>query len=287
MNFRDLEYVIETARVLNFSRAAEICNVSQPSLSTQIKKLENELGALIFARTNRQINLTPFGQNFVKKAKHVLEIRSDMMDMAHQNNHTLQGKIRLGAILTVAPYLFPQLSATVKRNVPNVNLLFKEAKTEDLIKLLVTAKIDAAIISLPTDTNIFDYHHLVTEPFYAAMSKTHPLAKQKSLNMSDFDHQDMILLEEGHCLRNQALDFCQSSLIKENENFTASSLETIRYYIEKSNALTFMPDMACRSNDGLVYLPITNKKLSRDIGLIWLKSNHNKEKIDTLLRLMS
>ena len=231
MNFRDLEYVIEASKTLSFSKAAENCHVSQPSLSAQVKKLEEELGATIFMRSRRKIHITTFGERFVEKATEILQIREDMHRLANESRNPLEGQVTLGAILTVAPYMFPKIVNTLSEKTPGIKLSLKESKTEDLLKGLLDGKIDAAIVSLPTDDHVFESQSLFTEPFYVAVSESHDLASKSSLSDNDLDMRKLILLEEGHCFRSQALDVCRSTTARENTVFNATSLETIRHFI--------------------------------------------------------
>lgn len=287
MNFRDLEYVIQTAKTLNFSKAAEICNVSQPSLSTQIKKLEKLLGAEIFIRNKKQVHLTAFGKTFVKHAKEILEIREEIYRAANKNHNPLEGRLKLGAILTIAPYFFPNIVKMLHKKAPKIKLTLKEAKTEELISDLLKEKIDAAIISLPTDEHIFEKQKLFTEEFFIAVSKQHPLAKKKVISKEDLNNQELTLLEEGHCFRSQSLEVCQTSDAKENQIFTATSLETIRHFIALGESMTLMPKMACVEDNKIKYIPLENKKFSRDIGIIWRKNSNKKLQIEKLISLIA
>lgn len=286
MNFRDLEYVIEASKTLSFSKAAEICNVSQPSLSTQIKKLEIELNAELFIRSKKQLHLTAFGETFVEKAKEILELREDIRKTAGKNKNPPEGKIKLGAILTVAPYLFPNIVNTLNQKTPKLKLSLKEAKTEELISDLLKGTIDAAIVSLPTDEHIFETKPLLTEQFYVAIPKNHPLAKKTVITKADLNGQELTLLEEGHCFRSQSLDVCQTTTAKENQTFTATSLETIRHFIALGNGITLMPEMACKKTENMAYIPLQNNKFKREIGIIWHKSGHKKLQIEKLIDLI-
>ena len=286
MNFRDLEYVVEASKCLSFSRAAENCNVSQPSLSAQIKKLEAEVGADIFIRSKKRIYLTSFGDAFVETAKDILSKKDDIYNLAEKNQNPLEGKITLGGILTVAPYLFPQIVKTLKAEAPKIQLCLKETKTEDLLKGLLDGKVDAAIISLPTDDHVFESRVLFKESFYVAVSKDHELAGRKSVSEKDLEGRDLILLEEGHCFRSQALDVCYSGAAKENNMFTATSLETIRHFVAKGGGITLMPAMARMKNDGIVYIPMDKNKFSRNIGVVWRKSCNKTPQIEKLVSVI-
>lgn len=286
MNFRDLNYVVQAAKLLSFSKAAERCNVSQPSLSAQIKKLEDELGSAIFVRTKRQVHVTAFGKNFVQKAIAMLQLQQEVFSMAGEHKNPLEGVVRLGAILTVAPYLFPQIVLDVQAKAPKMQLSLKEGKTEDLLSLLLSDKIDAAIISLPTDDHVFESQHLFTEAFYLAVPQGHEWAAKKQVDEEELHDKNLILLEEGHCLRAQALEVCQLSLAKENKIFTATSLETIRHFIAMGAGMTLMPSMARLQGDSLSYIPFKNKNFAREIGIVWRKSCNNKLQIEKLVKLI-
>ena len=286
MNFRDLEYVIEVSRALSFVQAARTCNVSQPTLSAQIKKLEQELGAEIFIRNNRKVYLTAYGKDFVKQAQDILAIRSDMIDRSKEKQEFHYGNLRLGAILTAAPYMFPNIVNTVQEKLPNLKLSLIEATTEALIGLLLKDEIDAAIISLPTDTNIFEAHSLLSESFYLAVPSNHKLAHESYVDETMLDNERLILLEEGHCFRNQALEVCYSSSAKINETFAATSLETIRFLLQTGKGITLMPAMATRDDDNIRYIPFKNQKFSREIGLIWRKNSLKKNQLDKLVSVL-
>ncbi len=287
MNFRDLEYVIEVSKSLSFTKAARTCNVSQPSLSAQIKKLEQELGAPIFIRSSRKIHLTAFGEILVQKAQEILSVRDDIRRVAHENQNPLEGKLRLGAILTVAPYIFPQIVHEVQENAPKIKLYLKEGKTEELISLMLAGKLDAAVMSLPTDNHVFETYSLFTEPFYLAVPEHHPLAGKEEIDEHDLDDQTLILLEEGHCFRSQALDICHSSTAKENQMFKATSLETIRHFVSIGEGITLMPEIACDQRGNIKFIPLKNKKFSREIGLVWHKNCHKKLQIEKLASLIA
>ncbi len=287
MNFRDLEYVIEASKTLSFSKAAEICHVSQPSLSAQVKKLEEELGADLFIRSKRRIYMTTFGEMFVERAAEILQIREDMYRLANQSKNPLEGEIILGAILTVAPYMFPKIVNVLSQKAPGIKLSLKESKTEDLLKGLLDGKIDAAIVSLPTDDHVFESQSLFTEPFYVAVAEGHELAAKNFVTDKDLDMQKLILLEEGHCFRSQALDVCRSTTARENTVFNATSLETIRHFIPTGEDITLMPAMARKDNDGVRYIPFENDKFSREIGVIWRKTCNKKPQVEKLVSLIA
>ena len=287
MNLRDLEYIVAVGKHGSFSYAAEVCHVSQPSLSTQIKKVEEELGVQIFSRSRRKVEVTSFGVAFIEKAEAILSLLHEMKELADTRNEALQGKLTLGAILTVAPYIFPQIAKTVSENASAIHLVLKESITETLVKDVLAGKLDAAIISLPTDDHLFESITLFSEPFYLAMPQGHPLAQKKVIEDGDMKNLDLILLEEGHCFRNQALDICKTTSAFENNMFQATSLETIRHVVSAGEGLTLMPGIATRDNDGLAYRPLANPNFRREIGLIWRRSQRKKALISRLVELVT
>lgn len=283
MNFRDLEYIIEASKTLSFSKAARNCNVSQPSLSAQIKKLENELGVQIFYRNKRSVSLTAYGEIFVKKAKDIISIKQDLIRASLHDQDPMKGKLRLGGIITIAPYMFPKIIHQLDQSAPKLTLSLKEAKTEELLKDLLDNKIDAALISLPTDTNVFENCSLFTEPFYLGVSENYMISENPSNSDEILRNKDLILLEEGHCFRSQALDVCHSLSAKENKVFNGTSLETIRQFISTGKGMTLMPAMAVKENDGLKYFHLNNTKYSREIGMVWRKSCNKKPQIENII----
>lgn len=273
MNLRDLEYIVAVADLNSFSGAAEACHVSQPSLSAQVKKVEDELGVKIFDRNKRNVKLSPFGHAFLPRARRIMDELDKMKMDARQQLDPFQGKLMLGAIATVAPYLFPSILQAARDKAPDLTLTLKEGVTGSLLRSLLDGEIDVAIVSLPTDTHVFDEHELFTDPFYLAVSRDHPLAIQPVVSEDTLRAQKLILLEEEHCLRDQALSVCQGSLMQEDRGFRATSLETIRHIVATGQGVTLMPQLARRDNDGITYIPVQGKGFSRSIGLVWRKND--------------
>jgi LysR family hydrogen peroxide-inducible transcriptional activator len=273
MNLRDLEYIIAVADLSSFSGAAEACNVSQPSLSAQVKKVEEELGVKLFERNKRNVKLSQFGHAFVPRARRILEEIDKIKIDARQQLDPFQGKLVLGAIATVAPYLFPSILQAVRESAPDLAITLREGVTGSLLRNLLEGSIDVAIVSLPTDTHAFEDYELFTDPFLFAVGQDSPLAAQSVVSEDTLRGQKLILLEEEHCLRDQALSICQGSLMQEDRGFRATSLETIRHVVATGQGVTLMPQLARRDNDGIVYMPIQGKGFSRSIGLVWRKND--------------
>ena len=286
MNIRDLEYIVAVGAHGSFSYAAEICNVSQPSLSTQVKKVEEQLGVQLFNRSRRKVEITSYGARFIERAEQILELLDEIRELADQHAGRIEGRIVLGAILTVAPYIFSDIVKAVAEHAPFIELVLKETTTESLLKSLLLREIDAAILSLPTDEHVFESSSFFEEPFYLAVDEGHALAASEMIKDEDLKGRDLILLEEGHCFRNQALEICRATTARENEVFQATSLETIRHVVASGAGITLMPAIARKENDGVVYIPMENTHFKREIGIVWHKSSPKQVLIQRLVELV-
>ncbi|MFU8815052.1 MAG: DNA-binding transcriptional regulator OxyR [Pseudomonadales bacterium] len=278
MNLRDLRYLVAVAEHKHFGRAAESCFVSQPTLSTQVKKLEDELGVVLIERTNRQVMLTPVGERIVAQAQRVLREVNQMVHIAEQHKDPYGGDFRLGLIPTVAPYLLPKILGPIKKAFPKLKIQLTEGQTAVISRMLRDGDLDAVILALPLEEEHLRQVHLYTEPFFFAASKHHPKANQKSVRLDDLDHEEVLLLEDGHCLRDQALAICSSHNAVENTNFRATSIETLRQMVAANVGITLMPELAITNRSGAVrYLPFKDDDAHRDIGLCWRASSPRGE----------
>lgn len=277
MNLRDLRYFIALADTRHFGRAAEACFVSQPTLSTQLKKLEDELGVTLFERAPRNILLTPAGEQILRHAKLALSHVGSMQEIAKHTKDPESASIRLGIFPTLAPYLLPHVVPKLRRRFPNLELLLVEEKTETLIHQLRDGLIDAAILAEPVHDDHFDSLHLFTEPFVLALPKNHPLSKQRTLGMGELGNQHLLLLEEGHCLRDQALEVCSLSGAGEKEGFRATSLETLRQMVAAGVGITLLPMLAVKppvpKSPHIMLLSFSNPPPHRNIAVFWRKSS--------------
>lgn len=287
MNLRDLDYILAVASHKSFSAAATFCNVSQPSLSAQVKKVEEELGAKIFERDNRHVYLTAFGQVFIEKARRIVGEVDDIKSAAKQSLNPFDGEFTLGAIATVAPYYFPEVLKKIRKKAPFLQLNLHEGQTAKLTEDLLAGRIDAAILSLPSDQHLFESAALFEDKFFLAVAEDHRLARKKQVDETDFKQEKLILLDDGHCLRQQALDLCQRAVLQEDKAFRATSLETIRHIVSTGGGLTLMPAIAVRKGDGVSYVPMKNPRYARTIGLVWRKSSARKELLSALVKLLA
>jgi LysR family hydrogen peroxide-inducible transcriptional activator len=282
MNLRDFQYLVAVSDHLHFGKAAEACHVSQPTLSMQLKKLEDEIGGQLFERTNKKIMPTALGLDIAQRARRILQEVDHIRSSANSASDPLKGDLRLGVFPTLAPYLLPRLVPKIKKHFPALNLLLTEDKTADLLLQLEKGRLDCALMAMPVDNDNLDSLPLFREDFFLAVPANHDLAKKKSVEASSLENLSLLLLDEGHCLRDQALQVCRSIGAGEAQNFRATSLETLRHMVASSNAITLMPELAT-TNDPLVrYIPFKAPAPSRTIGLYWRKTS-SRQKLFKLL----
>jgi LysR family hydrogen peroxide-inducible transcriptional activator len=282
MTLTELKYIVAVAREKHFGHAAEACFVSQPTLSVAIKKLEDELGVVIFERGGTEISMTPLGAQIVAQAECVLEQTASIKEIAKQNKDPLAGPFRLGIIYTVAPYLLPQLVKVMIDEVPQMPLILQENFTARLIELLRQGELDAAIMALPFAEQGLAVQPLYDEPFIVALPKHHPWANQPSIGSEDLKSETMLLLGTGHCFRNQVLEVCpEMSRFSTNgdgiaRTFEGSSLETIRHMVASGIGITVLPQASVpdmQSKEGMLrYVPFSDPAPSRRVVLAWRKS---------------
>jgi len=287
MNLRDLHYVLAIADTGNFNRAAEACHVSQPTLSMQIRKLEDELGLRLFERTNKSVMLTDAGKHIVEAARHAIEYEKQIRDIARAVRDPRTGEFRLGAIPTLASYIFPSFVPALTKAFPKLQLLLLEEKTEVLLGQLKEGKLDAALLALPIHDAVLASLPLFDDPFLLAVNAKHDLAKRKTVRLEDLAGRHLLLLDEGHCLRDQALSICHARGAQEQSGFRATSLETLRMMVEAhSESMTLMPAIAALPRQSLRYIPFVGQKPSRQIGLVWRKTSVRTDMIEEMARLM-
>ncbi|TDR48616.1 LysR family transcriptional regulator [Tahibacter aquaticus] len=286
MNLRDLRYLVALAEHKHFGRAADASFVSQPTLSTQIKKLEDELDVSLVERTPRKILLTEVGREIAARARHVLDEVDQIKAIARRTKDPESGTLRLGIFPTLGPYLLPHVIAGLRRRFPRLELLLIEEKTETLLQRLREGRLDTAVLALPLHDDQLHAEVLFDEPFLLAVPQQHRLAKRKSLSMDDLESESLLLLEDGHCLRDQALDVCQLAGANERDGFRATSLETLRQMVAANVGITLLPQLAVLppvvQSEAIQLLPFRGQAPSRRIALIWRKSSAMKAFLATL-----
>ena len=273
MNLRELEYLVAVAELRHFRKAAERCFVSQPTLSGQLKKLERELGVVLVERDNRNVRLTAAGEAIAEQARRVLSEVRAIGELAELHGHPMGGKLRVGLIPTIAPYLCPHIMAPLKHAFPRLELLLLEEQTHVLLKRLDEGSLDLAILALLDGMEGYTAHPLYREPFVLAVPRAHPLAARRRAAARDLDHQQVLMLADGHCLRDQALDVCFSAGAVEDGSFQATSLETLRHMVGAGSGITLLPHLAVEhghtDRDGPVaYIPFDAPPPSREIVML-------------------
>lgn len=277
MNLRDLQYLVAIDELKHFRKAAERCNVSQPTLSGQLKKLEAHLGVQLVERSNRQVFLTDVGREVAERARGILSEAQAIEELAQTHANPMSGLIRTGLIPTVAPYLLPLIMKPIKEHWPDLSLQLFEGQTADLVDRLHKGDMDLLILALGVPgTEGFDALALYDETFVVATPEDHAFAHESVVRETDLANQEVLLLQEGHCLRGQALDICFTSGASTTDGFSATSLETLRHMVAAGAGLTLIPKLAARTiDDHLHYVPFHEPAPHRQIGLLY-RSNSSR-----------
>ena len=277
MNLRDLKYLVALADHKHFGRAAAACYVSQPTLSTQIKKLEDELGVSLVERAPRKVMLTPAGRDAADRARRIVAEVEQMKEAARRSQDPEAGTVRLGLFPTLGPYLLPHVVPRLRARFPHLELLLIEEKSDVLLSRLREGKLDAGLLALPVADDQLHTEFLFEEPFLLAVPESHPLAKRESLTLAELSQYQLLLLEDGHCLREQALDVCRLSGANEKSEFRATSLETLRQMVAADVGITLLPTLAVKPPvaryENIHLLGFSDSHPSRQIAMVWRKSS--------------
>jgi LysR family hydrogen peroxide-inducible transcriptional activator len=277
MTLRELRYLVALADRAHFGRAAADCNVSQPTMSTQIRKLEEYLGCTLIERNAKSIALTPIGEEVVERARQIVAQVDALLSTTRTSRGPLVGPLNLGVFPTLGPYFLPRFIPLLKAQYQQLHLVVHEDLTHHLLERLRNHQIDAALLALPVDSDDLDEAPLFDEPFYFACPPNHPLAKQRSVSEADLRDEQMLLLADGHCLRGQALAACGRSNVGEEQvdDFRAASLETICQLVAAGFGCTLLPALAAHPPHGpeasFVVRPLKSAKASRRVGIVWRK----------------
>jgi len=276
---RQLRYLTALAEHLHFGRAAEACLATQSTLSAGLQELETILGVTLVERTKRKVMLTPLGEEVVARARSVLRGAEDIADLAAASTDALSGPLRLGVIPTIAPYLLPQALPALRQKYPNLRLYLREDLTARLLERLSAGDLDVALIALPWVSAEIETLTIGEDSFVLACPANHPLAQRDSLTPADLIGQDLLLLEEGHCLRDHALSACHLPGPARGEGVLGTSLATLVQMVANGLGVTLLPEMATRcgilAGTEVVTRPVQNAG-SRGIGLAWRPSSPRK-----------
>ena len=273
MEMHQLRYVVAVARAGNFSRAAEQCHLSQPSLSQQILKLEEELGERLFDRMKREAKLTPHGEAFLPRALRILEEVDLAKREACDAQGLLRGRLIVGVLPTIAPYLLPELLAVFAKKFPGVEIVVQEDTTAQLLKLAHACEIDFALASRPIQDVRMEVKDLFTEELRLAVPHGHRLTRKRSVSLADLEREPFIVMKEGHCLGDQVLNFCERRDLKPKIMFRSAQLETIQALVYSGVGISLVPAMATRSKraDSPEYRSVLGPKPERKIVAVWPK----------------
>jgi len=284
MNIRDLTYLVALVQHRHFGKAAEACFVSQPALSMQIKKLEAYLGVQLLERSNKAVFLTEIGALLATQAQTVLNHVDELKELAKLAKDPFSGELKVGIFPTLAPYLLPHIIPVLTQAFPKLSLYLMEEQTASLLEKLRQGKVDVLILALPVNETGLTTLPLFEEEFVLALPQSHALARKKIIKPGELEHSHLLLLEDGHCLREQALSFCHLMKASEVQRFRATSLETLRHMVAAKVGMTLMPRLACQANDGITYVPFSQPKPSRTIGLVWRNSVAKKKLLEEMAR---
>lgn len=278
MNLRDLKYLVALAEHRHFGKAAAACFVSQPTLSTQIRKLEEELGLPLVERAPRKVMLTPAGLDAAARARVIVAEVEQMKEAARRSRDPEAGAVRLGIFPTLGPYLLPHVIPRIRERFPQLELLLVEEKSDVLLARLREGKLDAALLALPVLDDQLHTEFLFEEPFLLAVSAQHPLANRRQLDVQELSAQRLLLLEDGHCLRDQALEVCRLFGANEKSEFRATSLETLRQMVAADVGITLMPTLSVkppvpRSENIRLLDLVGDNPPSRRIAMAWRRSS--------------
>lgn len=277
MNLRAFEYLLALEKEGGFHRAAGACHVSQPALSIQIKKMEEELGIQLLERGHAAFIFTPAGLQVLERARSIMQQVGEVEELAKLWHDPYSGQLSIGAFPTLAPYYFPQIIDHFVDAYPNLKFNLVEEKTHILEERLAAGKLDAAFLALPVSQPKLEHGEIFSEEFFVGVSPKHPLASRKIIDSSRLVKEQLLLLEEGHCLRGQTLDYCSSVGLGKVLDFRATSMETLLQMVAMGRAVSLIPACVAKRNPDLHYLRLKGGGPQRTIALFWRKSSVRRD----------
>jgi len=290
LKLKDLRYLVAVADTRHFGRAAAACFVSQPTLSAQLRKLEEYLGVQLIERQPRRIALTAAGEAVVAHARRMLEAGDEIVALARAGRDPMAGQLRVALLPTIGPYLLPQVAMKIRKAIPRLELMLYEYQTGPMLEKLRSGEIDLGILALPVAADGLVTRKLYAEPFVLAVPEAHRLALQEQARVADLDGETLLLLEDGHCLRDQALAVCARSNLHEKQNFRATSIETLRQMVATGAGITLLPMLATQgaygNARGVKLLPLVRPVPTRQIGAVWRKSSARLPAIEAVCELL-
>jgi LysR family transcriptional regulator, hydrogen peroxide-inducible genes activator len=285
LKLKDLRYLVAVADTRHFGQAAARCFVSQPTLSAQLKKLEEYLGVQLVERHPRRIALT------AASARRIIEASDEIVALAELQRDPLAGRLRVALLPTIGPYLLPLVASRIRKKLPRIELLLYEYQTGPMLERLQAGDLDLGILALPVPSDGLVSRQLFDEPFMVAVPEQHALASRRSVKAADLNGETLLLLEDGHCLRDQALEVCARAELHEKQDFRATSLETLRQMVASGGGITLLPQLASigayGNARGVVTLPFAKPVPVRHIGALWRKTSARNDAIDAVCEIVA
>lgn len=310
IKLKDLRYLVAVADTRHFGRAAERCFVSQPTLSAQLKKLEEYLGVQLIERQPKHVTLTDAGEQIVARARGILEASDEVVTLARTHRDPLAGILRVALLPTIGPYLLPRVSQPIRKALPRLDLRLYEYQTAGMLQKVQAGEIDLGILALPMGESrnderpamegragaaardgVLATRELYVEPFTVAVPDNHKLAKRDTVRVDDLQGETLLLLEDGHCLRDQALEVCSRIGPSEKQDFRGTSLETLRQMVATGAGVTLLPELAGKGAygqaRGVTIRPFTRPVPVRHVGAVWRKSTARLVAINAFCKVIS
>ena len=291
LSFRDLQCIVAVAQCGSFSRAADACAITQPALSERMKRVETQLGVELFERNKRGLRVTPAGEALLGKARELLDGADALDELIAAAAAPLSGRLRVGFIATLGPYLVPHLLARLRRDYPALELILQEGLTDSMVANLQAGSLDLLLSAVPLEEPGIEQLPLFHEPFWLAVPKSHALAKRARVSAADLRGEEMVLLEDGHCLSSQALDICSANRRGKRSRLHATSLETLRHMVAAGAGYTLLPQLAVGNEPPLADLISYRRlggrlKYGRTIGIAWRRTSNRARDASLLAALI-
>jgi len=291
LKLKDLRYLVAVADLRHFGRAAARCFVSQPTLSAQLKKLEQSLGVQLIERAPNAVSLTAVGEEIVARARRMLEASDEVVELARSHQDPLAGRLRVALLPTIGPYLLPQVAPVIRKALPRLQLHLYEYQTAAMIEKLHAGELDLGILALPVELEGLESRVLYHEEFLLAVPDRHRLAAHERVRVADLRNERLLLLEEGHCLRDQALEVCSRVGVRDSQDFRATSLETLRQMVAAGAGITLLPELAARgayrSGRGVALRPFVRPAPARQVGAVWRRTTPRRAAIEAVTGLIA
>lgn len=291
IKLKDLRYLLAVADTGHFGRAAERCFVSQPTLSAQLKKLEEYLGVALIERQPRKALLTAAGMQIAERARRIVGASEEIVDIARTHRDPLAGRLRVALLPTIGPYLLPLVAPKLRKALPRLELMLYEYQTRPMLEKLRAGELDVGVLALPVEVDGLITRELYDESFVVATPAHHPLASRKTIRVDDLRGVTLLLLEDGHCLRDQALDVCSRIDVQEKQDFRGTSIETLRQMVAAGAGVTLLPELASHAIPGgsrqVAIRPFAKPIPVRRVGAVWRKSSVRSPAIEAVVKVIT